>query len=115
MPKGRFKVELTRGAEEDLEAIHDYLARNASPEVAAELLDAFLAKIETLEQFPLRGSIPKELQSLGIREFRQLLMKPYRLVYRILNGNVFVMVIADGRRDMQTLLERRLLRGGIGR
>jgi len=112
MPKGRFGVELTHGAEQDLEAIFDYLAENVSPEVATDFLERLLNKVESLERFPLRGNAPKELESLGIRDFRQILMSPYRLIYRVIADKVFVMVIADGRRDMQALLERRLLRRG---
>jgi toxin ParE1/3/4 len=112
MPKDRFEVELTQGAEDDLESIFDYLAENHSVEQAAELLDSVLSKIQTLERYPLRGNIPKELDTLGIREFRQVLMRPYRLIYRVMEDKVFIMIIADGRRDMQTLLERRLLGSG---
>ena len=104
-----FDVELTHGAEQDIEAITDFVAENGSPEIADKLLDAILAKVEALEQIPLRGSIPKELAALGIRDYRQLLLKPYRLIYRIDGSKVVVTVIADGRRDMQALLERRLL------
>lgn len=106
---GRFEVELTQGADGDLEAIFDYLSENRSRDDAEALLDAFVGKIETLEQFPLRGNVPKELEALGIKEFRQLLLHPYRLIYRVTGNRVFVLVIADGRRDMQALLERRLL------
>jgi toxin ParE1/3/4 len=35
--------------------------------------------------------------------------KPYRVIYRIVEKRVLVYVIADGRRNMQTLLARRLL------
>lgn len=105
----RFDVELTRGAEDDLEAIYDYLAEQRSAEDAEALLDTFLEKIATLERFPSRGAIPKELEALGIREFRQLLLAPCRLIYRVAGGTVFILLIADGRRDMQALLERRLL------
>ena len=104
-----FDVRLTRGAEIDLEALHGYVKDNLSAEQADVLLDRLLAAIETLETFPLRGSVPKELDVLGIREFRQIPVEPYRLIYRLSGKTVFVMVIADGRRDMQTLLERRLL------
>lgn len=104
-----FDVRLTRGAEIDLEALHSYVRDNRSAEQADALLDRLLAAIETLETFPLRGAVPKELDAIGIREFRQILVEPYRLIYRISGGKVFVMVIADGRRDMQALLERRLL------
>jgi toxin ParE1/3/4 len=109
VPPRRFEVELTRGAEDDLEQIYRYLAENRSPDDAERLLDAFLEKIQTLERYPLRGGVPKELESIGIREYRQVLMRPFRLIYRIANDTVFIMIIADGRRDMQVLLERRLL------
>lgn len=112
MPPRKFEVELTQGAEEDLESIYRYLTENRSSDDAERLLDAFLDKTHTLEQYPLRGAVPKELESIGIREYRQVLMRPYRLIYRVVADKVFIMVIADGRRDMQALLERRLLGRG---
>lgn len=109
MKQGRFEVELTQGAEDDLEAIHAYLAEHRSADAAESLLNAFLEKISTLERYPERGSIPKELEALGVRDFRQILLDPYRLIYRVTARKVVILVIADGRRDMQALLERRLL------
>jgi len=109
MPGESFEVELTQGAEDDLTAIHGYMASNRSVSDADELLDEFIACIETLERFPQRGSVPKELDALGIREFRQILLRHFRVIYRVIGSKVFVMIIADGRRDMQALLERRLL------
>ena len=50
-----------------------------------------------------------ELRAIGITQYQQLVWKPYRVVYEIVGDTVFVMVIADGRRDMQTLLQQRLL------
>ena len=104
-----FDVWLTRGAQIDLEALYGFMKDNRSADQADVLLDRLLAAIETLEISPLRGSVPKELDALGIREFRQILVEPYRLIYRVGGMTVFVMVIADGRRDMQALLERRFL------
>ena len=62
-----------------------------------------------LSEFPDRGTHPKELLALGIREYREVFFKRYRIIYRVMVKNVYVLLIADGRRDMQTLLERRLL------
>jgi len=109
MKEGLFEVELTQGAEDDLEAIHYYLAEHRSMEAAECLLDAFIERISTLERYPERGSFPKELEALGVREFRQILLDPYRLIYRVIGSKVVIFVIADGRRDMPALLERRLL------
>ena len=111
MSARRFAVELTQKTEDDLEAIHAWLAENRSPEDADALLDRLVEAIGTLERFPLRGSVPQELEALGIAEFRQLLLAPYRLIYRVAGDTAYVVVIADGRREMQSLLERRLLQG----
>lgn len=106
---GGYTVFLTAGAESDLADIHGWIAAHRSPEQADAFLDAMLAKVESLESFPDRGSVPAELDAIGIREFRQLVAPPYRLIYRVIVDHVFVLLIADGRRDFQALLERRLL------
>lgn len=106
---GRYVVHLTAGAETDLADIHGWIAAHRSAEQADAFLDMMLARVESLEAFPERGSVPGELDALGVREFRQLVAPPYRLIYRVLVDQVFVLLIADGRRDFQALLERRLL------
>lgn len=103
------EVRLTPDAERDLESIYDYIAEFDSRARANHVLDRLLKTVEGLATFPERGSNPRELRTLGIREYRQVFFKPYRLIYRIIGQQVFIVLIADGRRDMQTLLARRLL------
>lgn len=105
----KFEVHLSEGAERDLEAIYGYLAEFDSFQSADGVLDRLAEVMEDLSAFPERGSHPKELASLGITEFRQVFFKPYRVIYRIGGKRVVVMLIADGRRNMQSLLARRLL------
>jgi toxin ParE1/3/4 len=105
----RHEVLLTRGAEQDLEALHAYIAEFDSVINADRVLDRLLAVVEGLSQFPERGSYPKELLALGIKDYRQTAFKPYRVIYRVLGGQVVIYLIADGRRDMQSVLARRLL------
>ena len=105
----RFEVLLTEDAERDLDDIHGYIATYDSLENADRVLDRLLEVTEILSTNPERGSVTKELQSLGIQECRQSFFKPYRVIYRIADEQVVVYLIADGRRDMQTLLARRLL------
>ena len=104
-----FKVLLTRDAVRDLEALYDTIAVHDSPRKA----DYFLGRIESaftqLSELPERGVYPKELLAIGIREYREIFFKPYRIIYRVLEEAVYVLLIVDGRRDMQTLLQRRLL------
>ncbi|HID7803199.1 TPA: type II toxin-antitoxin system RelE/ParE family toxin [Proteus mirabilis] len=103
------KVVMTKDAETDLEDIYNYIADHDSIDNADYVLDELLKVTNTLTNFPMKGSIPKELQSLGIREYRQIFFKPYRVIYRTIAKQVVIFIIEDGRRDMQTLLTRRRL------
>ena len=105
----RFDVLLTEHAERDLEELYDYIAAHDTQGNAARVLDAIEKALQSLSTYPERGSHPKELLALGIREYRQTFFKPYRLIYRIVQRRVYVYLIVDGRRDMQGLLARRLL------
>ncbi|MBA4156901.1 MAG: type II toxin-antitoxin system RelE/ParE family toxin [Gemmatimonadetes bacterium] len=104
-----YEVLLTAGAQRDLEAIYDYIAEADGQARADHVLDQLLDVSERLAEFPERGAYPKELLALGIREYRQLFFQPYRVIYRVIDQQVFITLIADGRRDMQALLARRLL------
>ena len=104
-----YQVLLTGGAEDDLESIYDYIAEFDCKANADYVLDRLLEVVESLSAFPERGACPKELLALGIRDYRQTTFKPYRVIYRVMAQKVYIYVIADGRRDMQSLLARRLL------
>ncbi len=105
----KFEVLLTEGAEQDLEAIHDYIAEFDCVVNANHVLDELMDVVESLSIYPERGSYPKELLSLGIKEYRQTFFKPYRVIYRVTDSRVIIYLIADGRREMQSVLARRLL------
>ncbi|MDO3509919.1 MULTISPECIES: type II toxin-antitoxin system RelE/ParE family toxin [Ralstonia solanacearum species complex] len=105
----RYEVLLTQGAEQDLESIHDYVAEFDCVENANYVLDQLMEVVESLAQFPERGSYPKELAALGIKEYRQTAFKPYRVIYRVLGSQVVIYLIVDGRRDMQSVLAHRFL------
>ena len=104
-----FEVLLTQGAEQDLEAIYDYICEFDGVASANYVLDALMDVVENLSRLPERGSYPKELVSLGIKEYRQTFFKPYRVIYRVADNKAIIYLIVDGRRDMQAVLARRLL------
>lgn len=105
------EVFLTAGAEQDLQEIYDYIAEHDAPAKADHVLDSIVEAWTSLARFPERGAFTKELLALGIREYREIDFKPYRIIYRVAAPRVYVYLVVDGRRDMQSLLERRLLRG----
>ena len=105
-----FTVLLTEDAVADLNDIFTYISKHDSVDNAEYVLDEIEKKFVSLTELPERGVYPKELIVLGIRDYREIFFKPYRIIYRIIRTNVYIYLIADGRRDMQTLLQRRLLR-----
>lgn len=104
-----YQVVVAAAVERDLDEIYDYIAEVASPARAEKVFDRLREQIHSLALEPERGSWPRELLALGIRDFRQLPSRPYRIFYRVAGQKVTVLLIADGRRNLKTLLERRLL------
>ena len=104
-----YRVLLTRDAVNDLEELDTWIATHDSPERADYVLDRISEIFQKLTELPERGTYPKELSALGIHEFREVFFKPYRIICRVERRTVYIYLIADGRRDMQTLLCRRLL------
>jgi toxin ParE1/3/4 len=103
------QVFLTDDASRDLEGLFHYIDTHDAPGKAHYVLDEIENAFSCLSENPQRGVYPKELLGIGLREYREIFFRPYRIIYRVRAENVYVMVIADGRRDMQALLQRRLL------
>ncbi len=104
-----FQVFLTDDAARDLEALYDYIDSRDAPGKADCVLDQIEKAFSSLSESPERGTYPKELLAVGLREYREVFFKLYRIIYRIMDEKVYVMVIADDRRDMQALFQRLLL------
>ncbi len=101
---------LIQEAEDDLFDIYGYILNNDSPAHAEYVLLKLQEACVSLDEMPERGHIPPELERIGITEFKEIHFKPYRIIYEIEKKTVFIHCILDGRRDVQDLLERRLLR-----
>ena len=104
-----YQVLLTRDAVRDLEELDEFLTASNSDAKADYVLDKIEAVLQRLSESPERGTRPRELLALGVGEYRQVFFKPYRIIYTSKGKNVYVLLIADGRRDMESLLQRRLL------
>ena len=105
----QFEVRLTHNARQDMQGITDYIAENDTSASAIYVLEQIEACIDGLADLPERGPFVSELLEIGNRQYREVVFKPYRIIYRVSEGTVTVQLIADGRRDMRTLLMRRLL------
>jgi len=93
----------------DLEELVAYIAVD-SPTNATRVLDRIERRAGSLESSPARGRVVPELAHFGMRTWRELVVRPYRLVYRIEGDTVTVLAVFDGRRDLEDVLLERLLR-----
>jgi plasmid stabilization system protein ParE len=105
-------VRYTEQARVDLRQIFEQrLAQRGADgwDGARALIAEILATIDGLADYPERGPQVPELVDLGDKRWRQVLHAPYRVVYHLEGDVVTVALVADGRRDFSTLLQRRLL------
>ena len=105
----RYDVRWAAAASRDLEDLIAFVARG-SPGNAGRLLARLHTAASSLERYPSRGRIVPELMHFGIRQWRELVIRPYRLVYRVERRSVSVLAVFDGRRDLEDVLLERLLR-----
>lgn len=103
-------VRLAEDAEQDLIDIYRYIALHDCVENADYVLDQLESLCSRLTDLPERGHIPPELDRIGVTSYREVNFKPYRVIYELIRQDVFVHCILDGRRDIPSLLERRLIR-----
>jgi toxin ParE1/3/4 len=106
----KYRVFLVLDAESDLFEIFSYISSNDSEGRARFVYDKLKDVCSSLEFFPHRGHIPPEFERIGIDSFLQVHFKPYRIIYSVSGKKVFVHCVLDGRRDLQELLHRRLIR-----
>lgn len=104
------EVRLTAEAEEDLFDLWRYITEHDSPAKANALLDKLEASCASLGKAPNKGHVPKELRRIDVLDILEIHYKPYRILYERSKKQVLIHAILDGRRDMETLLRKRLLR-----
>ena len=105
-----YEVFLTADAERDLEGITEYIERHDSSESADYVYDRIKDAMLKLETLPSRGRVVPELKDVGVTDYREVLFKPYRIVYFVSERRVYVHCIFDGRRDFEDVLSGRFLR-----
>ena len=107
--KNRYAVEWARPAKLDLFEIADFITADSHTN-ALRISDKIQKKTADLQMNPERGRIVPELSKHDITAYRELIVSPWRVIYRIVGEMVYIKVVADGRRNLEDLLFRRLMR-----
>ena len=96
------KVVWSYEATDDLDVLAEYIAKD-SAFYAAAFTQQILDTSHSLNEFSDRGRIVPELGDPNVRE---LLIRGYRLVYRIEKSRVVTLALVHGARDLKRLWEK---------
>jgi len=107
--KKTYKVFITHSAEEDLKEIVDFIAEE-EPGIALKILDKLELRIRSLIELPDRGRIVPELKAKDILTYREIIESPWRIVYSIIEDTVYILFVIDGRRNVNDLFLKKLVR-----
>ncbi len=104
-----FEVFWSRSAVSDLDDILDYLAEQAGIDRALDLYEKVRRRVASLSSLPERCRYVPELKDLGLTEFRESILPPYRIFFRLVERRVILLGVLDSRRDLEELLVQRAL------
>ena len=93
----------------DLETIIEYLARDYKDR-AHDIFTQIKEATEELEYFPHRGRIVPELEYHFIMIYREIIVKRWRIIYRIEEQKIFILGVIDTHRNIEDVLLQRLLK-----
>ena len=103
-------VVFLRSAELDLKELKSYLIKNFGKDAWQASYNKIQEAVGTLQTFPLGGKIPEELDKLNLTQYRQVISGMNRIIYEVRQETIYIHMVCDTRKDMQSLLTKRLLR-----
>jgi len=105
----KLEVIWTKNAELDLELIIEYIKID-NISIAKEIFFEIKKECDNLHYFPERKRIVSELQQIGILKYREVIYKRWRIVYKIDNEKVYVLLVVDTSRNLEDILFQRLIK-----
>ncbi len=106
-----YRVFWTGKASLDLEEIIDYISRDKHSAAISVYRD-IKNKCHLLNENPERYRIIPELSGIGITNYREIIHKPYRIIFKLTETTVYLMAVVDGRRDFESFIYNRIIRDG---
>ena len=108
MMSSRGRIVWSAAALRDYERIIDFVAERDGVAHSARLHRKLHPAIGKLVRNPRRCRVVPELRDVGITVYRELIVRPYRIPFRIRDRDVVVLAVLDGRRDLEEILLARL-------
>ena len=103
-----YKLQWTKNAKDDLLDIVTRI-KQESPNTAMEIYQKLKKRAQSSNFFPLKGRVLLELLDEGITYYRELIEKPWRIIYRVGDETVYLIAIIDSRQNVDELLLKKIL------
>lgn len=99
-----------RSAEQDIKELRSYIIKNFGKGAWQDCYTKIKTSVGVIETHPHGGNIPEELESLNLTQYRQVLSGMNRIIYEVRQETAYIHIACDARKDMKSVLTRRLLR-----
>jgi len=104
-----YTVLLLEEAVKDIEAIYRYIRKSGNKNAAKDVVINIRKACDSLSENPEHGHLPDELSQIGQFEYRQIIVKKYRIICQFAKPNIFVFGIIHGNRNIGEVLRQRML------
>lgn len=104
----QFEVIWTKNAQFDLESIIEYIKMD-SLTIAKKIFFEIKNECANLHYFPERKRVVPELQQIGILKYREIIHERWRIIFKIDNTKVYILLVVDSKRNLEDILFQRLI------
>ena len=104
-----FEVVWTKNAQYDLESIIEYIKID-SINTAKKIFFEIKKECDSLYYFPKRKRVVPELQQIGILKYREIIHKRWRILFKIDDKKVYILLVVDSSRNLEDILFQRLMK-----
>lgn len=104
-----FEVIWTNNAQYDLESIIEYIKID-SLNTAKKIFVEIKKECDSLYYFPERKRVVPELQQIGILKYREIIHKRWRILFKIDDKKVYILLVVDSSRNLEDILFQRLMK-----
>ena len=103
-------VKILDSAKNDLASTRKRVIEKFGEDVWKNIHIKYKDAINNIGEFPLKGSIPDEIEELGMKNIRQVFLNQTRIIYQIADNAIFIHMFVDTKMNFQQVLYDRALR-----
>ncbi|MSP52740.1 MAG: type II toxin-antitoxin system RelE/ParE family toxin [Gammaproteobacteria bacterium] len=105
-----YQIIFPKEAKLDLKELKNYIVTNFSIEIWRRTYSKVKNAVNNLMTNPEAGGTLSELNVISSSQYRQIISGMNRIIYDIRKNIIYIHIVADSRRDMTSLVTKRLLR-----